>query len=281
MAGTRDVPNFAELANKSGAAWLWQKIAKFCDSSLFHWQHILSTGRLPAFKPVAIVLAAAPLVANVAIVAPLSTPGFWFIWSGSVMSLLAFAVTWVRCPAFIRNNENYDVYQKKGHSPRWILWEFYNNFVDQPEAMKRLLKESIEKGISFAASSVQDPLIYGAAPITIPPENIEAAMAKPVNANRDLYLPFWIGGERFVMSIQEDDPKATAKERELFWIISSNLLSSRPVSRFVNWLLYAVTAGLFVTALLINMAQPIYRGSDAPLSLSGRIVKAIFVLLGI
>ncbi|OAP38444.1 hypothetical protein AU381_23035 [Sinorhizobium glycinis] len=184
------------------------------------------------------------------------------------------------CPEFIKSYENFDAYQKKGHSPRWILWELYHNFSGHSE-MERVLKETIDKGISFPTASIREPLVYCAAPIVKSPAVGNITITKPVNINRDLYVPFWVGGQPHIMTIQEDDPKATAKERELFWIISSRLLSSRPKSRFLIWLLYVITAGLFIVALVINMAQPFVRSAEAPLSLQARIAKAIFVLLGV
>lgn len=258
---------------------MWHRTKAFFAREFFHWQYILATGRLPAFKPVAIVLAAAPLVANAAIVAPLSTPGFWFIWSGSVASIAAFLVTWLGCPAFIRSYEDFESYQKKGHSTRWILWQFYHNFNSHSD-LKRVLRESVDKGISCLVSSVRDPSVYGVSPILTAPKQTDATILPPVNANRDLYVPFWLDGKPHVMTIQEDDPKATAKEQELFWIISSRLLSSRPVVRFFNWSLYGITAALFTAALAINMVKPIYGASEPPLSLPARIIKAAFVLLG-
>jgi hypothetical protein len=266
---------------KSHLERLCKSVRKFLGSSAFHWQYILSTGRLPAFKPVAVVLAAAPMVANVAIVAPLSTPGFWFIWCGSVTSLLAFFFTWWRCPPFIKDYENFDIYQKKGHTIRWILWTFQRTFADADQVrLTKLLHETVEKGISYRYDAARDSTVYALTPLMEKPPGPDAEVFAPVNENRDLYVPFQLNSRYHVMTIQEDDPKATVKERELFWIICSNLLSSRPYSRLLVWLLYAVTAGFFVAALLINMSKPILGPTEPALSLWGRIAKAILVLLG-
>jgi hypothetical protein len=90
-----------------------------------------------------------------------------------------------------------------------------------------------------------------------PPPEVDMSVLHPINANRDLYIGIWIDGCRYVMTLQEDDPKLVEKVRELFWIMITNLLSSRKSSRIFVWLLYTLSFALLGAALLRNVAEPI------------------------
>jgi hypothetical protein len=119
----------------------------------FDWNYILATGRLPAFKPTAIVLAVMPILANVATFIPIiNTSHFWLLWAASISSLIAFVVTRICCPPFIREYESYDAYEKKGHSHRWIIWNFHlarKDFSNQDN----VISETIENGLTIPTAS--------------------------------------------------------------------------------------------------------------------------------
>jgi hypothetical protein len=66
-------------------------------------------------------------------------------------------------------------------------------------------------------------------------------------------LPLCIDGERYVLPLQEDDPKLAEKEKELFWILYTQAAKERPYARGAYWLLVAIAAVL----LLINVVKNI------------------------
>src|SRR5262249_19076408 len=63
------------------------------------WQDVLRAGRLPVVKPVAVVLVAFPVLGDLTSRIDQTTPGFEFIWLGGATSLIAFGLTWLRCPS--------------------------------------------------------------------------------------------------------------------------------------------------------------------------------------
>jgi hypothetical protein len=223
----------------------------------FDWQYVLSTGRLPAFKPVAVVLTAMPILTEFASVVPIKTEHFWLIWGASVASLAAFAATSIRCPQLIREYEKYDDFSKVGHSHRWIGWIFYNN-LSLYQDIRKLYFELIDKQLAYPADLQVDQTQYAACPLNITSTSGPSA-TMPVNANRDLYIGISLDNQRFVIPIQEDDPKLESKQKELFWIIYSNLTSSRKWSRSFIWCLYALSAMLFVSAVLLSVSEPLYQ----------------------
>jgi hypothetical protein len=229
---------------KPVSSWYW-----------LDWQYVLSTGRLPAFKPVAVVLTAMPLLNELTSVIPIKTNSFWLIWVASVSSLFAFATTYIFCPRFVREYERYDDYAKVGHSHRWIGWLLYNNrclFKNR----QRLFEELIEKQIALRASALLDPDECYACPAIFPTSG-PLTLMQPVNANRDLFIGMRLNGDRYVIPLQEADPNLSAREKELFWIIYTNLTSTRKPARLFVWFLFATSGVLLTIALLRNVAQPI------------------------
>jgi hypothetical protein len=222
------------------------------------WQYVLRAGRLPAVKPVAVVLVAFPVLGDLTSSIDETTPGFWFIWLGGVASLLAFVLTWLRCPSSVREYETFKDFEDMGHSHRWIGWLFRNHqhdYVDRED----ILKETLEKKLAFRELDVCNPSALAQAfeKVKLNGPQPGPAIVKPINLDRDLFVGFWLAGEPYVIPLQEEDPKINEKIKELFWIISTDLLGSRPLSRYLIWTLYAITVSLFVIALVMNLAKPL------------------------
>jgi hypothetical protein len=247
----------------------------------FDWQYVLATGRLPALKPVAVVLAVAPVVGNLTQVVAIGTTGFWLIWAASVTSLIAFGVTRLRCPAFVREYETYEDYSKKGHSHRWIIWSFYLNRFEY-SSIDYIIRETISKGLSHSANAIEDVKLLASTPVmsTPPHAGVSIEIMSPLNANRDLYIGFWLEGARYILTIQEDDPKRDEKTRELFWLILSDLLSSRRKSRIIIWAIYGVTLTLSGIALMMNLAKPVQSAIAASPPILDRLIAAVLMLIG-
>jgi hypothetical protein len=139
----------------------------------FDWHYVLAAGRLPAVKPVVFVLALMPILKDlptvipkeVATFAPLNLATFWLLWGASVSSLIAFAITRVRCPSFVREYEKFDDYDKVGHSHRWIAWQFYLNRNDFSD-FGRIVHELVDKCIILQAGYAGDPTEFAACPLT-------------------------------------------------------------------------------------------------------------------
>ena len=222
------------------------------------WQYVLRAGRLPAVKPVAVILVAFPVLGDLTSKIDQTTPGFTFIWLGGVTSLIAFGLTWLRCPSSVREYQSFKDFDDVGHSHRWIGWLFRNHEHDYVDRA-HILKETIEKKLAVREADVCIPSALGEAFEQVKRKDQDAgpAIVQPINIDRDLFIGFWLEGQPYVIPLQEDDPKIKEKLKELFWIIQSDLLKSRPLSRYLIWGLYATTLALFLIALGMNLAKPV------------------------
>ncbi|MCR6672720.1 hypothetical protein [Devosia ginsengisoli] len=242
----------------------------------FDWQYVLKIGRLPILKPAALVITAAPLVGNIGQVAAISTTGFWYMWWASVLSLAAFGITKISCPRIVQEYETYEDYEKRGHSHRFLVWLFHHNLNQFPTPDAQL-REVVAKQVATSCDAADGP---AAVPV-MPPASTDGKLTfPPVNANRDLYLGFWRNGRRYVLTLEEGDPKLPEKSKELFWIISSALLSSKPILRKIVWLLYGASLALSLWSLWLNLIRPWFGSDETTLTFGDRLVKALVILLG-
>lgn len=71
---------------------------------------------------------------------------WWILWLASLAYAIAFAVHAWSCPLFIKRYPTYLDYQARGHSPRWLIWEFFScwSVIDEPARLK-LERRVVEK----------------------------------------------------------------------------------------------------------------------------------------
>jgi hypothetical protein len=121
------------------------------------------------------------------------------------------------------------------------VWEFHNN-LSSLEGWKNVARETHFKGLSYQASQRESYETYRFCPLfkCSPTADSDVIAFTPVNANRDIYLPICLDGQRFVLALQEDDPKLAEKEKELYWILYTQAAKERPITRFFYWLLVTV-----------------------------------------
>ena len=80
----------------------------------------------------------------------------------------------------------------------------------------------------------------------------------PLNIGRDLYLPAHCDGQRVLIFLQEDDPKLSQKEKELFWILFTKTTKERPSSRLAFWLLFFASVLLLTFNVLSNVVAALW-----------------------
>lgn len=243
---------------------------------LLDWQFILATGRMPVLKPAAVVISALPIVTDIAQVIPISTTGFWLFWVASILSLCSVALTYIFCPKFIRDYEDFKAFNEMGHTHRWIVWLFHTN-LDTYDDRKHVVRETIDKALTLKTDEYLAPAIYAVCPVCFSyrPASDDPFVSQPVNIHRDIYVPMWVDRERYVLALQETDPQLETKIKELFWIIFTDLTKKAPLARHVIWGLYAIILVLTIAALAINVAKPLLRATPevvSPLVHIGRIV---------
>jgi hypothetical protein len=50
---------------------------------------------------------------------------WWLLWLASLSYFIAFILFHAFCPQFIKRYPSFTEYKIHGHSPRWIIWEFF------------------------------------------------------------------------------------------------------------------------------------------------------------
>jgi|HubBroStandDraft_4_1064222.scaffolds.fasta_scaffold313425_1 hypothetical protein len=173
----------------------------------------------------------------------------WFLWVASVAFLLAWVLLYLRCPKFVREYRDFGQYATRQHSHRWILWEFYNN-LESLAGWEGVVRETSSKGLTTDAEHVSQEVLKQLDKDFLAPPMDKVRVFKPVNFNRDLYLPIHIDGRKLVLTMLETDTDLQKREKELFWILYSQAARERPVWRTIFWALMAIAA---IAALLVSI----------------------------
>ena len=179
---------------------------------------------------------------------------FWVLWTGSVCFLLGSIILKIRMPSFIQEYQSYSQFEGRGHSHRWIVWEFYNN-LHSIAARDYIVRETKEKLISIPCNEPVDFDVCRVSPIYGPPSGRPVQITKPLQVGRDIYLPLRVDNQKLVLAMQESDPSLALKQKELFWILLSQFTKERPVSRAIVWILFAIAGSTYVAAVSNNVAR--------------------------
>lgn len=215
----------------------------------FDWGYALRISRFGQLVTVANIVFSGGVLSQ-ALPWPAGNPSLLAFWLAAVTFIIGNVILWVRAPIFLKDYGSYKDFEDRGHSHRFIVWEFYHG-IPWPKRKMAAVKETIEKGISFPVDSVPVDGGYTLCPRLGKPTNAELQVQPLVNLRRDIYMPFVSDGRWHVLAMEETDPKLAQKQKELFWIMYVRLASSRPVSRFMVWAFFAGTLVLaFVSAVL-------------------------------
>jgi hypothetical protein len=230
----------------------------------FDWQYAVDISRLPYLRTASIIIALTPIA--IQLVHALTTewkvalelpPSVWLLWGASVAFIASWVVLAMRCPQFIKEYRDFGEYLRRAHSHRWIVWEFFSS-IKTIKLWQAIVRETEEKGITISPAATQDPQVFAACPIFVDgPDPTQIVVGKPVNLNRDIYLPIQYFGSKRVLVLQEDDPKLQQKEKELYWILYSQAAKERSIARFLFWILISIAVLLVAINVLHNMGKVI------------------------
>jgi hypothetical protein len=220
------------------------------------WNYALRVVSVPSLRPASTIIAVMPIVEQIFPRLGIHYGNLWVLWTASVFFLAGYAILKLRAPAFIKEYQHYSQFKERGHSHRWILWQFVNarkylsNWND-------LLEESILKLLTYPTDQQNPPSVCCLSPIF--PNSKQSTnridVFPLVNANRDIYLPMIIDGRKFVLPMQETDPCLENKQKELFWILLSGCAGARPISRAIVWFAFGVALILFAGSVLNNVLR--------------------------
>lgn len=189
--------------------------------------------------------------------------------SGLVLSSLTFlgscAFYFFFCPRFIREYRDFGQYQSRKHSHRWIVWEFYN-YLKTFEGRGNIVRETVSKRLSIKVSQLKQGEIKTVIEncfnegekedtITIDSRPVKIKVFRPINLNRDIYLPFYIDNQKMFLSLEEDDKKLFEKEKELFWILYTQAVKERLLARLIFWVLIYTTIFTFFATLYSTFSK--------------------------
>ncbi|NDK35492.1 hypothetical protein [Rhodovulum sulfidophilum] len=215
------------------AAW----IEKY-DGEKVHWHNLDGY-----FKPIVTRFfiawfATAPLIASLTknypsiFVLPFD---WWILWSASLSYAIAFAIHAWKCPQFIKRYPTYLAYQARGHSPRWLVWEFFGCWSAIHESGRQKLESRVVEK-KYAKETT---------------ENL-VCREKPQVLERGTIFQFPHNNKSYDLTIKEDAPSEAVKD--LFWEIFGRWTSSFTKTRLLIWGLLA----LAVVLVLWTVVQDIW-----------------------
>lgn len=164
---------------------------------------------------------------------------WWILWLASLAYAIAFAVHVWRCPNFIKRYPTYLAYHARGHSPRWLVWEFHGCWTKIHTSGREKL-ESRVIGKNYAKVSNK---------------NLEFRTKPQVSAEGTIFQ-FPHNGKSYNLAMKEDAPEEVV--RDLFWEISGRWTSSDVKMRLFIWALLILAMVLVVFTVVQDILFVIY-----------------------
>jgi hypothetical protein len=177
----------------------------------------------------------------------------WLLWTASIFFLVGYLILKVRGPPFIQEYQFYSQYESRGHSHRWIVWQFYTNL--SLSGWEHIVRETKEKLISLPCDSAVDYEVCRLSPVFDSRRAQPIQVVPPIQVGRDIYLPIKLGDERLVLPMQESDPELSLKQKELFWILLTQCAKERPISRTFVWLFFVASGALYLLTVINNVVR--------------------------
>jgi len=238
----------------------------------FDWNYALNVARLPALRPASIIISLMPVLASVMDWLSVNIANVWLLWTASIFFLAGYLILKLRAPPFIQEYQFYSQYESRGHSHRWIVWEFYTNLASL-SGWEYIVRETKEKLISVPCDSMSDFEVCRLSPVfdSLPAQSIH--VAPPIQVARDIYLPIRVGDEKLVLPMRESDPELSLKQKELFWILLTQCAKERPIWRTFVWLFFGASGILYLVTVINNVVRVAF--GDSLFSFLEEAVRAI------
>lgn len=222
----------------------------------FDWQYAVDIYKATFLRFISVIFLILPLIINSEQVNVISIPLGFLIASGTF--ILAMLIIYLFCPRFIREYRDFGQYNTRQSSHRWIIWEFYINLKSLSE-WKTILKETVSKGISVELNEITDTGIRTELEKSFRQgkRDSEITVYKPLNINRDIYLPIRLEKKKMILFLEEKDKNLAEKEKELFWILYSQAAKERVIARVIFWVLIGLTIIISlwtVISIILNIA---------------------------
>lgn len=176
----------------------------------------------------------------------LALPFSWkALWFASFLYAIAFVIYVFKCPRFIKDYRHYDHYKLRGHSPRWLVWEFYYAWSAISESQReKLFDRTLSKKIVVDAVD----------------ENLTDM---PLVEEKSTTYVFEHEKKQYKVSIGECSAAAT--QSELFWELFGRWSKAHGFSRYLAWLCFYVAIAIVAYIVWQNIVF-VLRGSLAATS---------------
>lgn len=221
------------------------------------WQYAVDVSRWPMLRSAALVISLMPLILSISgtLFGPIAGTiplSLWLLWGASTCFVVAWGLLYVACPKFIHEYRDFGQFKIRQHSHRWIVWEFHNN-LKSLSGWESIVRETSFKRLTTRIEDLSVDLVKRLGADFAAPAAAGLKVFKPVNVDRDIYLPMHRDGSKLVLAMREDDEKLNEKEKELFWILYTQAAKERPVSRGIYWVLVSVSVVLVVFNVIKNI----------------------------
>src|SRR6266851_6800683 len=191
----------------------------------YDWQYAVDVSSVSLLQEAALLISLTPIIISISraifpslgLADTIPVP-LWLLWAASVAFVFAWGLLYLACPKFIREYRDFGQYALRQHSHRWIVWEFYNN-LESLSGWESIVRETSPKGLTTEIKHLPKDLVERLGADFAAPATEVLRVFKPVNIDRDIYLPIDVDGKKIVLPMIENDPALRQKERELFWIL--------------------------------------------------------------
>lgn len=178
--------------------------------------------------------AAAPILASLLEKYPLffTLPfSWWILWLASLGYAVAFFIHRVASPDFVKRYPNYPAYKAIGHSPRWIVWQFYYLWEAADDSTRlKLSTRLIDKGCAIVAT----------------PD--DKKLEEPQVSKTGTAFQFKSQGNTYELSLSES--ATDDKVLDIFWEVLARWANQGPKLRNIVWLLLVFSMTLVVYTVL-------------------------------
>ncbi len=178
---------------------------------------------------------------------------WWLLWLASLCYFIAFVLFHAFCPQFIKRYPSYTEYKTHGHSPRWVIWEFYYA-VEGPRSPSNFVAKIWQK-IYFRFSPIRetDKLFERVITKNYAQETTEDSSVNPLVEKTQTTAFFKSKCKLYKISCDPDSTGIDVKENEIFWEVFGHFAKQgSKIRSLISFLI-----GGTVVLLLIVLGQHI------------------------
>lgn len=175
---------------------------------------------------------------------------WWLLWLASLFYFIAFILFHAFCPQFIKRYPSYTEYKIHGHSPRWVIWEFFFA-VKGPRGPSNLVARLWQKIYYYFSPITETDKLFqrvitkGYAEVTA-----DSASENPLVEKTQTTAFFEANGQRYKISCNPQSPDINVKESEIFWEVFGHFAKQgRKIRSLISFLIGGTVALLLIVLL--------------------------------